>query len=110
MWQAKKIQRLINKHGCDVMLLLDDGLAHTSGFVQPVRHNNKTYLDDCHSEYGVLNDSSYLYIGSADYKPVENKTVIVCNNSSYILVKSEMICIGEEPAYCWGIARRQMPS
>ena len=93
----------IKRYGSKVKIEHNGDTVNTSAFVEPLRYRNRIYIGGQYHVLGRNRREKYLYIGSANHRLVENKSVIETHGNKYIVKRSETYYIKDFPLYEWAI-------
>lgn len=104
---SKIISDLIRRFGCKISVSKDDSTSEHCAFIQPLRYNNKLYLDGSSLTQGLYDGSYCLMIAPAELKldkPFEDY-IIECEamNRRFTVKKSEMYYFNDRPLYLWAV-------
>ncbi len=83
-----------------------DGVT-IKAILQPMRYKNKMYLDSQNTKLGIIDESSFLFITSAEVQIDEMQDMLVMDDAQYVFVKVEKIYCFNTHAYTWAILRRR---
>lgn len=97
------IGETINRYGSRVKIEHNGSTVTANAFVEPLRYRNRIYIGGQRRTLGKAQRQSYLYIGNADHKLIENKSVIETQGGKYIVKRSETYYVKNFPVYEWAI-------
>jgi len=86
------------------------GIAHSYGFVQPLRYKNKMYVDTRMTELGLDDDGRFVYIGLPESLLTDtagNGRKIDVGGLSYVVIRAENVFYRNEPIYVWAVVKRE---
>ncbi len=78
-----------------------------NAYLQPLRYKNKMYLDSQYTKLGIMDESSFLLIASAELNVNEYDDFLVDGSDHYSFVKAEVVFCLNKPAYTWAILRKK---
>lgn len=93
----------IKQYGSRVTIRQNGDTVDTNAFVEPLRYRNRIYIGGQYHALGHNRQQKYLYIGCADHRLIENKSVVEAQGSKYIVKRSETYYIKDYPLYEWAI-------
>ena len=97
------VATLINKHGTE--LSLADGSFSWRAFTEPLRYTNKMYVEESSLPEGMINRTSFRYIGppEVDISSFKRGTLIRLNGEFLTVSHSETVCFDGKPIYVYGV-------
>ncbi|WP_343252881.1 hypothetical protein [Ligaoa zhengdingensis] len=102
---------LLGRYGRTVTLRKGTERHLCAAYIAPFNHENRQYLDDKYSTLGYRDQNAFLYIGSpegAGASLAVGDLVLDCGEW-FIVSVCEMMRMGDQPFYMWGILRRAHP-
>lgn len=106
----KSFENLMKRYGQDISLHMSDGWNSEifQAFIQPLRYKNKLYLEGIHTDIGLQDTGSYLYIGPSNHdasKLPYDAYIKDFNNKKYSISRCEKVYMGKDIFYVWAIIK-----
>lgn len=98
----RKISKILETYGVEMVLKTKVATVHFRGFFQPVRSKSWQYLEGNYSPLGEVPRGQYVYIGPGSLHLSVGDTLMV-GKGSYLVRRLEPVYCGDEIAYYWGM-------
>ena len=101
------VHATIKRYGRPLTLSLTDGDYETVGYLEPIRFNDRRYLEGEFTPLGEDDSRRYLLLIEPVWgeTPLEKQTMLLCGETRYFIQASEMVYYARRPLYCWAVLR-----
>lgn len=99
------VQKLFKNYGSTVEIYISDKKSVVKAFVQPVRYQNKMYIDYNRTVMGIKDNSRFVYIGPVEPDITKSvaETTIAYDGRMYTVKRADKVGIDDNVAYIWAI-------
>lgn len=102
----KDIQKIIDSCGIKMNLVTKQKTISFNAFLQPLRYKNKIYIDGNVTELRYENTRRFLLLSpiEVDVSVADGRDCYISDsNHEYSVNHSELVYLGNKPAYRWSI-------
>lgn len=99
------INKLFKNYGTTADVYIGNEKTTIKAFIQPVRYQNKMYIDYNRTIMGIKDNSRFVYIGPVepDITKSVQETVIHYDDRMYTVKRADKVGIDDDVAYIWAI-------
>lgn len=97
----ESVKAILEKYGKDATVTMDAKSYAIHAIIQPLRYQNKMYLDYENYDLGLHDNTCLLFIGPAapDFTGKIADTVIAANGQKYMIKRADLMFLGNDPLY-----------
>ena len=101
MSKTKTFNKILKRYGREAIVDIGGERAEIFAFIQPVRYQNKMYLDHENYDLGLHDNTCLLFIGPAepDFTRRVDETFIAVGGQRYLIKRADLMYIGRKPLY-----------
>ncbi len=101
MTKKQIFESVLNRYGKPLTVKIGTASHSVKAFLEPLRYQNKMYLDYENYDLGLHDNTCLLYIGPAepDFSGDIDSALISDNGRAYMVKRADRMLIGEEPIY-----------
>ena len=99
------VHTAIRRYGRLLTLSLPEGEYETIGYLEPIRFNDRRYLEGELTPLGEDDSRRYLLLIEPvpGEKPFEKQSMLACGGIRYFVQASEVVYYAQRPLYCWAV-------
>lgn len=97
----KSVGAILKKYGENATVTMDKKSYDIHAIIQPLRYQNKMYLDYENYDLGLHDNTCLLFIGPAspDFTGSIADTVISANGRKFLIKRADLMFLGDSPLY-----------
>ncbi len=101
MNEIETFNKILKRYGREAVVDISGERTQIFAFIQPVRYQNKMYLNHENYDMGLHDNSCLLFIGPAepDFTRSVDNTFIGAGRERFFVKRADLMYIGRKPLY-----------
>ena len=101
MKELKTFNKILKRYGRAAIVDISGKRSDIFAFIQPVRYQNKMYLDHENYDLGLHDNTCLLFIGPAepDFTSQVDNTFIGVGGERFFVKRADLMYLGRNPLY-----------